>query len=673
MIVGDYYINNYFLAFIVSLVVGGLAVAAGVPSIIDGDTSPENTSPEYDVSLLGDSTAPGSSQVIRLAKENGSVVPGAEVFVNGQQVGQTGESGEIVFEVPDSNNLTVSASKSNSEVTETFEINDSGQDDSSERDSRADNSNGEDQGSEDDSEGSDRQQDGKSDDNQENNTQKENDTDLENGTSQSIFIEKVSPENSELSSSSFEMILDLGANSSTYQVSLGGEEKLSGEIDGNKTVNSSLEMPRNGTVGLYVEILKNEEVKASQNYSITYNSGSDGGGSDNDSEVENNVTADLSVKEQVNVGKQFTLDASSSTGDIENYTWEFGDGSSEVTQSSETSHSYSSEGDYNVFLFVEGPNGSVDNTTATVTAQKDSSSSKAPEINFVSPVDGFETDQSSLGYEFDVENASDSSTYSILIDGSDVSSGGLKQGTDSVQETVNIPSELFNTSIEVEHDGETYSSDKRTVNATEASANEPEFTLDNPGEAEVVETLDSQTSVDFEYEITDRKWATSANLTVTRDGNKVEERPVSVAAGNYTEEVSGLDPGSYNYEIVLTDGDKTDSKSNDFIIEETEPTYIVDSQSTNLYDNGYEVNFTIDVDVDQLVEIRGKITNSSGNMIKEGSGFVEGEETFKFSKTFEDPATYKWYVVMNKDGNQVNSTSDNKKSFETTQSRPNNK
>lgn len=559
MIIGDYYINNFLIVGIVLLLFGGLGFVV-VPGGDAGTSEPgQNQSDSYEILVEGEGLKAGSSQTITLVND-GKPVTDVPVLLDGEEVGTTGTDGSVAVDVPDQSTVTVSASSSQVNVEKTFEVEASEGDGSDEDQSEEDSS----EDSSDDETGDEGSQDG------ENGTDDSGNQGTDNETIEPS-INRLTPENHQLDSPEFEASYELAGSNASYRISLNNEEKALGELDGEKTVSEQLSMPVNGTVGLKTEIIRDESVLASENFTVNYttDSGSDESSGDNDSDGDTgsdpaDVTAELSAPSSVQVDNQVQLDASGSSGDIVNYTWRLGDGTTDTTESATFTHTYSSEGTYDIKVTVNGENDTEDNASTALEVQD----LQEPIINLENPVDGYETNQASINYEFEVNNSLSSSEYSILIDGSSKVSGGLNQGNNTVQQTVEVPETVFNTSIQVTQNGETYTSGKRTVNTSEAGTPQPDYSLNSPQEGDTIETLDSQTSVEFEYEITDRKWATSANLTVTRDGNKVEERPVSVASGTYTEQVSGLEPGSYSYEIELIDGDTTDSKSKAFSIQQ---------------------------------------------------------------------------------------------------------
>lgn len=689
MIIGDYYINNFLVLAIVLLLFGGLAFVV-VPGGDGGTTEPgQNQSDSYELLVEGEGLKAGSSQTITLVND-GQPVSGIPVLLNGEEVGTTGSDGSVAVDVPDQSSVTVSASSSEVEVEETFEVDASDSDDSdgSEGDGSEDQSD-EDDGSDDSSD------DGTGDEGSEDGENSTDDSGDQGGDNETIepSINRLTPENQQLDSPDFEASYELAASNASYKLSLNGEEKASGGLDGEKTVSKQLSMPLNGSVGLEAEILRDQNVLASENFTVNYTADTDSDEGSNDSDSDNDstsdpaqVTAELSAPSSVQVDDQVQLDASGSSGDIVNYTWELGDGTTDTTESATLTHTYNSEGTYDIKVTVNGENDTEDNASATLEVQ----GLQEPVINLENPVDGYETDQASINYEFEVNNSLSSSEYSILIDESSTTSGSLDEGNNTIEQTVEVPETIFNTSIQVSQNGETYTSEKRTVNASEAGAPQPGYALNSPQEGDTIETMDSQTSVEFEYEITDRKWATSANLTVTRDGNKVEERPVSVAAGSYTEQVSDLEPGSYSYEIQLTDGENTDSKSKAFSIQQVQPEYSVslvnpgdgaqigEENPDDFQNVDFNVSYETDTDAKVNFEIIALESGSNTYTTDDGSGgeqewtteynegeivanasteVLEGMDYHKvFENTFDVELRYEWRSWITVDGEEEKTT-----------------
>lgn len=68
-----------------------------------------------------------------------------------------------------------------------------------------------------------------------------------------------------------------------------------------------------------------------------------------------------------------TFNASTSVADaeVQNYSWDFGDGTTLTTSNETVTHTYESAGDYNVSLTIEDADGNTDSTTQTVTIQEE--------------------------------------------------------------------------------------------------------------------------------------------------------------------------------------------------------------------------------------------------------------------------------------------------------------
>lgn len=85
------------------------------------------------------------------------------------------------------------------------------------------------------------------------------------------------------------------------------------------------------------------------------------------------------------VGQQVSFDASSSSGDITTFSWDFGDGSSTsgpVAVRMVTTHTYSRAGNYNVTLTVSSEDGSEDSVTHTITVREAIRGNQPPIADF---------------------------------------------------------------------------------------------------------------------------------------------------------------------------------------------------------------------------------------------------------------------------------------------------
>ena len=102
------------------------------------------------------------------------------------------------------------------------------------------------------------------------------------------------------------------------------------------------------------------------------------------------VTAVILVDNEVlRVGETITFDAGNSSGDIETYAWDFGDGS--VSDEVQPTHQFEQPGWFNVSLLVIGEGGERDNDTITIGVQRDDSlleRNLPPMINILDDRDG---------------------------------------------------------------------------------------------------------------------------------------------------------------------------------------------------------------------------------------------------------------------------------------------
>lgn len=629
MIVGDYYINNFLVLAVLLALVGGGAYLAGFPG--GGEQEPAQPG-NYALALQGgEGLSPGESKVVRLESDNGTAIRNADIFVNGESAGSTDDNGLATFQVPESSNVTVSASKSGLEVSRTFELD-------TDEDSTGD-SDGDDSSS--DGDGTGDSEDGSQDQDSQDGTEDQENQSSENDTSVEPAINRVSPDQEQLQSATFEAIYELAAENASYTVSLGGEEKASGDIDGEKTVSQQLTLSENGTAGLEAEIARNGETLVSESFTVNYTAESGASGENNETSGNQTdpgqVSAALSDPSSVQVGDSVAFDASESTGDIVNYTWSTDDGVQETTESATYQHTYQDQGTYSAQVTVNGKNNTQDSASATLEVQ----GLQQPVINFMSPSDGYETDQASIEYEFEVDNAASDAEYGILIDGSSATSGTLDEGNNTVQRTVEVPETGFNTAIQVKQGGETYTSEERTINPSD-SVPEPDVFLRKP------EGGSEYSSTEIEYNFTVYNGIESSTYRIMADGSSVKtgqlsndgtttlDPAVTVPEGEFTTQVE-IDQGGQTYtsESVSLVGGQTAS----------DPSVTFDHP-----DDGETVSETFDettdVSLNYTVEDRGwaqeatlTLENYEGSEVGSRTQSLSSGQSYSY--TFEDIPTYK--------------------------------
>lgn len=635
MIIGDLYINNFLVLAIVLLLFGGLGLLIVPGDAGTGQTDQNQSNGNYELLVSGQGLQAGSFQDVTLVDDTGDPVSGISVLLNGQEVGKTGDDGSVTLEVPNQSTVTVSASSSRVDFEKNFQVEGSG----SSGDNSDQGENGDGSGNND-SDG-DSQEDG-GDGGNENTTDDsgdENNTDNSGNNTTEADINRLSPENQQLNSASFEASYELQAENASYKLSLAEQKKASGNLDGEKTVNEQVSMPFNGTAGLEMEIVREGEVLASENLTVNYTAEGSNDGSNDSSGGEDpaEVTADLSVPSSVHVGDALEADASGSTGDIINYTWNFGEGTEETREASTIEHTYSSEGTYEFVVTVNGENSTEDNALETIEVR----SLQEPLINFQSPLDNYETDEASIQYEFEVENASSDAEYFILIDQTSTATGTLQEGSNTVQKTVEVPEKVFNTSIQVEQNGETYNSEKRTINSSK-SAPEPDILLRKPTDGS------EYSSTDVEYNFTVYNGLESSTYEIVADGGSVSTGELGEDGKITLSPEATLPEGEYTTHIEVDQGGQTyTSESVSIVVGQTDPDPSVTFDSPEDGETVSEsFDETTDVSLNYTVEDRGwaqdatlSLENYEGDKIGDRTHSVSSGQSYSF--TFEDIPTYK--------------------------------
>lgn len=652
MIVGDYYINNYFLAFLGLVALGGLAVTAGVPGML----SPENPAGEkdYNLSIQGQGLNPGETAAIRMLKRGGDPVKNAEVFVNGRKTGQTNENGLATFQVPQAGNLTVSASKSGTNVTRTYRIESRSQDDGGEGEETPDEDEGnqedeqndqqDDQGSEDRDE-----QDQKQDDSQTD----ENETEKETGDNETVldpYITKLRPSR-DLEDPRFEPKFEIQASDASYNLSFNGKLEATGSINGTKNISMPFRMPKNGTIGLEVQLYRGKQSLAYRNFTFNYTAEQDEEKTVSDpAEVEAMFTAPSTAF----TGEEILLNASESSGDIINYTWSIGGQAETTTTNHIHEHTFASTGEYRINLTVNGENGTSDNDSILIEVIEP----EEPVIDFQQPLEGYETDQTSIQYEFKVENAASGAQYSILIDQSEKTSGDLEEGNQTVQRTVEIPGTVFNTTIQVQQNGEVYNSETRTVNPV-SSLPEPDLFLRKPEEGS------EYSSSEIEYNFTVYNGVRGSDYRIIADGESVKTGQLSNDGTATLSPLVSVPEGEFTTNVEIDQGGQTYTSESVSLISGQTTSEV--SVALDHPDDGETVSETfddtIDVSLNYTVDNRGwaqeatvTLENYEGSEIGSRTQTVSSGRSYSY--TFEDIRTYKqdskaeyqWKVELTGDG-----------------------
>lgn len=128
-------------------------------------------------------------------------------------------------------------------------------------------------------------------------------------------------------------------------------------------------------------------------------------------------TASFSIDDiNPNVEQWVNFDASDSSGDIENYNWDFGDGDTYTDDDPKVSHRYNNEGKFTVELTVEEQDGEEDTTTKTLDVERKDEENSAPVVDLNRPSNNQEIN---LPYSFrwDVSDPDNDDVESIIYIG----------------------------------------------------------------------------------------------------------------------------------------------------------------------------------------------------------------------------------------------------------------
>lgn len=114
------------------------------------------------------------------------------------------------------------------------------------------------------------------------------------------------------------------------------------------------------------------EVEVSFSSNLESDCDREGSEDDTDDETDDELEAGFDYRpSSPEAGESVNFDASDSSGDIEEYRWDFDDGTTETDDDPETSHSFDEEGSYDVELRVEDGDGDTNSTTRTVEVREE--------------------------------------------------------------------------------------------------------------------------------------------------------------------------------------------------------------------------------------------------------------------------------------------------------------
>ena len=286
------------------------------------------------------------------------------------------------------------------------------------------------------------------------------------------------------------------------------------------------------------------------------------------------------------VDEDITFDASDSTADndIDTYTWEFGDGTDEMTTAETILHSYDSADNFAVTLTVEDSEGNTDSTTQTVTV----SESDEPEVTAA-----FEFDPQDPDVDEDITfDASGSSADEGIASYSWEFGDGTEETTD--EETINHSYDAedeYEVTLTVEDENGNTDTTTQTVSVTEdvdpvaASFN---FAPPNPETNELV-NFDASTSTG---DIVEYRWDFGDGAT---DETTFPDTDTFYLSG-----------GEYEVELTVEgEQGQTDTTTRTIIVEAgPEPLSAALSAETEQVEVGETVTFNASESTGDIVEYR---------------------------------------------------------------------
>lgn len=626
---GNYQVEYGKIGAILAVV----AVVAVAGYVLIGDDDPVISGEEdsLQLSIQQDEVQPGDTVRIEAHDADGNPVEGVEITANSERVGTTNVNGIQGYSIPeDAETLEIHAEHNGDTATITatvedgeYNVEDSTDDDTDETD---EDTNGVDE------------------DDEKDETDDEDDITDEDDGEHGLQLEN-DPEAGELNTLT---VYENGDPVEDETVTLNGEQ-----LDDTTTTSGSLTFTVPDTEEITIEAADFEETYTVEGYT---ENGDDTDDDDVDPEA---LNADYnfdpsSPAEFVEVN----FDASPSTGtNIQSYSWSSPDTTLDENTGEEITHEFEEPGTYTIELEIDGGDQGTDTQTGQITVDE----APEPDINFRTPTDGSEHEETTITYDFTVYNAVEGAEYRVIAGGNTIQTALLNEGQNDFEEEITVPEGEFNTLIQVDQAGETFTSNTHTVTSGLVDS-EPEFVLNSP-DGETIETFDQQTDVEFSYTVEERGWAEEASIVLEdEEGNEIDSHTHSIDSGetyNYEfENIPASEDGeTYTWILELTDeGQKTD-KSAEFTTEKTEPEYLVNQETpedgqtvTDSYDSILiETYYETDTYGELQIEVEAAEDGSHTWQVCDEEGGEEGGE--------EDEGPCEDQTVSHNEGDTVHTDS----------------
>ena len=677
----------------IGVIAAVIAVVAVAGYVLLGDDDPVITGEEdsLQLSIQQDEVKPGDTVRIEAHDADGNPVEGVEITANSERVGTTNVNGIQGYSIPeDAETLDINAEHNGDTATitatvedEEYNVEDSTVDDTDETDDEGtdtedEDTNGDDEDTTDD-EADDSDDDTTDEDDETDETDDEDDTTDEDDGEHGLQLEN-DPEAGELNTLT---VYENGDPVEDETVTLNDEQ-----LDDTTTTSGSLTFTVPNEEEITIEAAGFEETYTVEGYTEN--------GDDEDEDIDPEaLNADYNF-DPSNPAEfvEVNFDASPSTGtNIQSYSWSSPDTILDENTGEQITHEFTEAGTYTVELEIDGGDQGTDTQTGQVAVDE----APEPDINFRTPTDGSEHEETTLTYDFTVYNAVEGAEYRINAGGNTIQTNLLNEGQNDFEEEITVPEGEFNTLIEVDQAGETFTSETHTVTSGLVDG-EPEFVLNSP-DGETIETFDQQTDVEFSYTVEERGWAEEASIVLEdEEGNEIDSHTHSITSGetyNYEfEDIPASEDGE-TYTWTVTDEDEEVSESTNFDTQIVEPDADLELVShdgeTDNYDtfdyfaeSDVEANLEIEVQADENMERTWMQCDDDGNLEEETISYDEGEtitnlstgilggQTLdnEFTETLNIAGDYQWNGEINsdEDGNQLASAGP--QTFTTTEQTP---